>query len=282
MAPEADSSQTRDAHRCRTGVLLTVAYDGRRFSGFARQPNQRTVAGELDGAVRAIDPRATPVRGASRTDAGVHAHGQLVAFDTEKVIPPRGWAHALTRHLPEEIAVVGAANVPEDFEPRHHALNKTYRYLFLQSSVRDPFFEGRAWRVEDRLNQEAMDSIAQSLVGTHDFRAFRSSSDERTETVRTIFRARVRTARSDARVLELEVTGDRFLHRMMRIISGTLRDAALGRRDSDVFCQAFVSGARADLGPTAPPHGLYLARIELDQPRESAWPELAQSAFPDD
>jgi tRNA pseudouridine38-40 synthase len=276
------TGQSGGEERARTGILLTVAYDGRPFAGFARQPNQRTVAGELDGAVRAIDPHASLVRGASRTDAGVHAHGQVVAFDTERTIPPRGWAHALSHHLPDEISVVAAANVPVNFEPRHHALNKTYRYVFLQSSVRDPFLEGRAWRVAERLNHEAMDAMARTLLGTHDFRAFRSSNDERTDTVRTIVRARVRTARSDARAVELEVTGDRFLHRMMRIISGTLRDVALGRRSAQAFCQAFVTGARGDLGPTAPPHGLYLVRIELDQARHSAWPEEPESAGPDD
>src|SRR5687767_6427681 len=131
-------------------MLLTIAYDGEPFAGFARQPHARSVAGELDGAVRAIDPSATLVRGASRTDAGVHAHGQIVAFDTDKDIEPRGWALGITRHLPEEIAVVRAARIEAGFVPRHQALNKTYRYVFLCSAARDPFLEGRAWRIAHR------------------------------------------------------------------------------------------------------------------------------------
>jgi tRNA pseudouridine38-40 synthase len=124
-----------------------------------------------------------------------------------------------------------------------------------------------------------MDAVAQTLVGEHDFRAFRSSTDERAETVRRIFRARVRRASSDERIIALEVTGDRFLHRMMRIIAGTLLDVGRGNRGAEAFCQAFVSGARGDLGPTAPPYGLYLARIALDTPPQNQWPvSLPQAA----
>src|SRR5512140_1763232 len=111
------------------GVLLTVAYDGRPFAGFAPQPAQRTVAGELLGALRTVDPAIREIRGASRTDAGVHARGQRVAFDSAATIPPRGWALAVTRHLPAEIAVRRAALVPEGFSPRFNNRGKRYRYL---------------------------------------------------------------------------------------------------------------------------------------------------------
>ncbi len=252
------------------GVLLTVAYDGAPFSGFARQPDTRTIAGELDGAVRAIDPHASLVRGASRTDAGVHARGQRVAFDTALSIPPRGWAMALARELPDEIAVVGAAEVEPGFEPRHHALRKIYRYVVLESAVRDPFLAGRVWRVGDRLNHEAMQREAVSLVGTHDFRAFRSSADEREETVRQILRAKVEIG--GPQCLEIEVEGDRFMHRMVRIIVGTLVDIGRGRLAAGAIGRAIKSGARNDLGLTAPPDGLFLERITLDDPGKNPWP----------
>lgn len=255
------------------GVLLTVAYDGTPFSGFARQPEARTVAGELDGAVRSIDPRASLVRGASRTDAGVHARGQRVAFDTVMAIPPRGWAMALARELPDQIAIVGAAEVELGYEPRHHALRKTYRYVVFESAVRDPFLEHRVWRLADRLNHQLMADEASTLVGTHDFRAFRSSSDERQDTVRQILRTSVHTSTGQRGCVELEVEGDRFMHRMVRIIAGTLVDVGRGRLSPGAVSRALDSGAREDLGVTAPPDGLFLERIVLDDPGNNPWPE---------
>ncbi|HMJ13155.1 MAG TPA: tRNA pseudouridine(38-40) synthase TruA [Polyangiaceae bacterium] len=256
----------------RFGVLLTVAYDGGPFAGFARQPRDRTVAGELDGAVRAIDPSASEVRGASRTDAGVHARGQVVAFDTNQDIEARGWVLGITRHLPKEIAVVRAARIAPGFVPRHRALRKTYGYVLLCSAVRDPFWEGRAWRIAHRLNHELLQQEAQDLLGQHDFRAFRASADERTDTVRQLFRAFVRTASGDERIRVVEVMGDRFMYRMMRIITGTLVDVAAGRLEPGAVKRALRSGSRNDLGITAPPDGLYLEHVRLDEPEHESWP----------
>jgi tRNA pseudouridine38-40 synthase len=257
------------------GVLCTVAYDGRGFAGFARQPNARTVAGELDGAVRALDPRASLVRGSSRTDAGVHALAQCVAFDTRLDIPARGWVLGLAPHLTHEIAIVHAAHVDVGFEPRRHTLRKTYRYLLLESSVRDPFLERRAWRITDRLNHAAMQAEANALLGEHDFAAFKSSSDERTETVRRIFRAELRTAVGDSRCLSIEIEGDRFMHRMVRIIAGTLVDVGRGRVEPGAIARALRSRERRSLGITAPPDGLYLVSSVLDDPGHGGWPETA-------
>ncbi len=254
------------------GVLLTVAYDGGAYSGFALQNNARTIAGELTGAVRAVDPRASALRGTSRTDAGVHARGQLVAFDTNSEIPPRGWALALTQHLPADIAVVRAASVASGFEPRRHVRSKTYRYQLLESAVRDPFLEGRAWRLNDRLNQMALTEAASALVGEHDFAAFRGAQDERSETVRRLFRVDVRRARSDERILEIVIEGDRFLYKMVRIIVGTLVDIGRGRLKSSCIALALVSKSRRDLGITAPPEGLYLDEIVLDAELQDRWP----------
>jgi tRNA pseudouridine38-40 synthase len=256
----------------RFGVLLTVAYDGAAFSGFARQPEARTVAGELDGAVRAVDEGASLVRGASRTDAGVHALAQRVAFDTRLDVPPRGWAHVLAKHVSDEIAVVSAARVDAGFDPRGHSHRKTYRYLLLRSPVPDPLLRRRAWRVEDRLNHVAMQAEASALLGTHDFGAFRTSTDQRTETVRTIFRADV-AADADPRVLRIEIEGDRFLHRMVRIIVGTLVDVGRGRLSTGAIERGISSGDRRVLGITAPPDGLYLAEHSLADEGREKWPD---------
>lgn len=254
------------------GVLLTVAYDGRPFSGWALQDNARTVQGELWGAVRALDPRASALRGTSRTDAGVHAHGQLVAFDSEATIPPRGWVLGLASHLPDEISVVRAARVPSAFDPRRVVRSKIYRYVVLESPVRDPFLAGRAWRVSDRLNQLDMTRAAAHLVGRHDFQAFRSAADERTDTVRQLFRVEIGRARNDDRILEIIVEGDRFMYRMVRVIAGTLVDIGRGRRDADATLRALSSKARTDLGVTAPPDGLYLDSVDVGDAFSDAWP----------
>jgi tRNA pseudouridine38-40 synthase len=254
------------------GVLFTVQYDGCDFSGIAPQTNARTVGGELLGAIREIDPRSSALRITSRTDAGVHARGQLVAFDSDKDISPRGWLLGVTRHLPKEIAIVQAARVPAGFDPRGHVVRKAYRYVLLKSHVRDAFLEGRAWRVFDRLNQLAMRDAALPLIGSHDFAAFRGAADTREDTVRRLFRVDLEPARNDERILEIHVEGDHFLYHMVRIIAGTLVDIGRGRRDPACIARALENGKREELGITAPPDGLFLDAITLDCDLEERWP----------
>ncbi len=256
----------------RFGVLLTVAYDGALYSGWAQQANARTIAGELEGAVREMDPRAGAARGVSRTDAGVHARGQLASFDTRLDVPPRGWALGLAPHLPREISVVEAARVPAGFDPRGHVTGKTYRYLLLRSPTRDPFLERRAWRVGHRLNQKLIQPELDALVGEHDFAAFRGSADQRTDTVRRILRAEVRSVGSDPRCWQIEIEGNRFLYHMVRIIVGTVVDVARGHLQPGAMRRALASHRRDDLGATAPPGGLYLERVDLDFEVSDRWP----------
>ncbi|HET7541706.1 MAG TPA: tRNA pseudouridine(38-40) synthase TruA [Polyangiaceae bacterium] len=278
--PESPRPRTRSVEH-RFGVLLTVAYDGRRFSGWARQTNARSVEGELSGAIAAIDPKASQTRGLSRTDAGVHAREQLVAFDTDKDIGLRGWVLALSQNLPDEIAIVRATRVPPGFDARRQVTRKVYRYTVLQSRVRDPFLEGRAWRVIERFNHSDLNDIAQSLVGKHDFAAFRGAADTRTETVRQIFRIEVQKAHSDERITWIEVEGDKFLYNMVRIIVGALIDIGRGRLPEDALTRALASHARTDLGITAPADGLCLERVIIDDatlvggtsfPELESWP----------
>ena len=254
------------------GILLTVAYDGRRFSGWARQSNARSVAGELEGAILAVDPKATRTRGLSRTDAGVHAREQLASFDTDKDITLRGWVLALSQHLPDEIAVVRAARVAPGFDARRYAARKLYRYTVLHSLVRDPFLEGRAWRILERFNHSDLNAVAQSLVGEHDFAAFRGAADARTDTVRQIFRIEVRAAHNDDRITLIDVEGDKFLYNMVRIIVGTLIDIGRERCGKDALVRALASHARTDLGMTAPPDGLCLERVIIDLDKLDSWP----------
>ena len=205
--------------RDQCGVLLTVAYVGTDFHGFAMQPRDRTVAGELQGAISDLDPSVRKLRGVSRTDAGVHACGQLVAFDTARAIPPKGWVLGLARHLPDSVAARRARVVPAGFEPRRHVRRKWYRYTVLQDRRRDPFVMATSWRIADPLNLDRARAEAKPLVGAHDFAAFRSSSDERTSTERSIEAVTVERAEWDRRLVHIDVVGDGFLHNMVRTLA---------------------------------------------------------------
>lgn len=254
-------------------VLLILAYDGAPFSGFAQQTNAPSVASTLDAAIRTIDPRATRVVGASRTDGGVHARLQPVAFTSQKNIPSRGWVLALTQRLPPSISVVRAAVADLAFDPRRHALWKRYRYRILSSQVEDPFLTSRAWRVGQPIDLGLMREESSSLVGQHDFAAFRSVEDRRLTTVRHLHSVRVETSALDPRCIDIEVTGDRFLYNMVRIIAGTLVDVGRGRLARGAVSRALLSKQRADLGMTAPASGLCLEHVELDTWGRDAWPD---------
>jgi len=264
------------------GVLLTLQYDGTPFSGYAKQTNGRTIAGELEGAIATIDPKASTTRGVSRTDAGVHARGQIVAFDSMREIEPRGWVLALNRALPSEIAVVQAARCQPGFEPRRAVKSKTYVYRILQSPTRQPLLESSVWRIPYRLNQIAMRDAAGQLRGEHDFRAFRGAADTRQDTVRQIFRIELAPAAQDPRITELTVTGNKFLYNMLRIIAGTLVDIGRGHLPAETFSRAFSSGLRKDLGITAPAEGLVLEAIELDETGGDHWPPVTGAETSED
>lgn len=247
-------------------VLLRVAYDGQGFSGFAAQPERRTIAGELLGAVAAVDPAVKALRGSSRTDAGVHARDQCVAFDPQRRMPPRAWQHWINRELPAQIVVRSAVEVARGFEPRFHAIAKTYRYRLLVEDQRDPHFEGRAWRLHD-LDLDQLDRVRDeldALVGQHDFAAFRSASDPRTDTVRTIVAASITRSAEDPRVATIEVRGSGFMHNMVRIIVGAAVDVGRGRLAPGAVRRGLETRDRGALGITAPPDGLYLYATELD------------------
>jgi tRNA pseudouridine38-40 synthase len=269
------------------GVLLEVAYDGTGFHGWAAQSpartsgaseqahqvvGVRTVEETLRGAVVAMDDRASALRGASRTDAGVHAEGQLVAFDASREIEARGWVLGLNQHLPEDVAVRGARAVPAQFSPRFTARGKRYRYRVLADVVRDPHLRSRTWRVGDALDLAAMAREAEAARGTHDFAAFRASGDERADTTRTLSRVDIEC--EGQRVVAIVVEGDAFLYNMVRILAGTLVDVARGRLEPGAVARSLASKERRDAGTTAPAHGLVLEHVDVELPEGAGerWP----------
>ncbi|HVH41628.1 MAG TPA: tRNA pseudouridine(38-40) synthase TruA [Labilithrix sp.] len=254
------------------GVLVKVAYDGTAFSGWATQKDTRTVEDTLRGAILAVDPRAEGPRGTSRTDAGVHAEGQLAAFDASVAMPPRGWVLTLNQHLPEDVAVRAAQLVPIGFSPRFASVKKRYRYDLLFDKVRDPLLCNRTWRIGYDMDMDRMEREAKAIVGTHDFAAFRSAGDERAVTVRTIHSVTI--AIQDERRCSVTIEGSAFLYNMMRILVGTLVDVGRGHLEEGTIARALAGRDRSLAGQTAPAHGLTLASIDLAMPEGSGerWP----------
>ncbi len=254
------------------GVLLTVAYEGTAFHGWAAQPGTRTVEDALKSAILAVDAGASAPRGTSRTDAGVHAEAQMVAFDAALEIPPRGWVLALNRHLPDDVAVRSARAVTPGYNPRFSNKRKRYRYRLLLDRVRNPLERTRAWRIGWRLDEDALTREAALIVGKHDFAAFRTASDLRPSTVRTISRVAVEPLAG--RVTSVVVEGEAFLHNMVRILVGTLVDVARGELAEGAITRALATKRREDAGTTAPGHGLTLEWVELDLPSDAGepWP----------
>lgn len=215
--------------------------------------------------MRALDPGASNLRGASRTDSGVHARGQRVSFDPTRAIPPKGWVLGLNSQLPPDLAVRAAVEVAPGFDPRAFGRGKRYRYVVMVDRVRDPLEDARAWRVDPPFDLDLARAEAQALLGTHDFAAFRTSSDPRTDTERTLRRVELLSGH-DPRIpsrLEVIVEGDAFLHNMVRILVGTLVDVARGRLRPGAVARAFASRDRRDLGMTAPAQGLVLDEVYL-------------------
>lgn len=251
-------------------LRLTIAYDGAAFSGWARQPDTRTVQGTVERAIEAMNGAPAELRGASRTDAGVHALGQVAAFDPTRAIEPRGWLRGLNASLPDDVAVVGAETCEPGYTPRFDTVDKTYRYLVLRGEVRHPLLRGRAWFLGPRhggtsLDLPAMRAAAERLCGTHDFRAFRSADDDRENTTRTLHAIDVHDGWGDEpRLVAIEVRGDAFMKNMVRILVGTLVEVGRGRRTPDeVTALLGPSARRDDAGTTAPAHGLTLVSMRL-------------------
>ncbi len=222
--------------------------------------------------MRTLDANASSLRGASRTDSGVHSHGQVVAFDPSRAIPCKGWVLGVNAALGHDLAVRSAREVEPGFEPRAKSRGKRYRYVLMIDRVRDPLIDTRAWRVDPPFDRALVEAEARALLGTHDFRAFRSSADARIETVRTLERVDL-VSGPDPRLLEVVVEGSAFLHNMVRIIVGTLVDVGRGRLRPGAVARGLGSGDRSDLGMTAPAQGLFLDEVFLDLRSEGAvWP----------
>jgi tRNA pseudouridine38-40 synthase len=237
---------------------VVVEYDGTDFSGWQRQVTERTVQGTLEDALKAMTGESVFVRGAGRTDAGVHADGQVATFEIGVNIPPHGLLRGLNSALPPDVALVDVAEAPSDFDARFSARGKVYRYTVWNHFTRSPLRARRAWHVREPLDVEAIRVAAAGLVGDHDFRAFRASDCDR-RTTRRIVRG-IDIDRQGA-VLTIDVEATAFLKNMVRILVGTLIDVGRGRVPPDAVARMLATGDRTIGGMTAPPQGLTLLRV---------------------
>jgi tRNA pseudouridine38-40 synthase len=258
------------------GVCLKVAYDGSDFSGFQRQPGQRTVQGELERAAPVMTGHAVRMRGAGRTDAGVHARGQVVAFASARNIPPQSFMRGLNQLLPDDIRVQAAWSVAPGYDPRFDSTGKIYRYLLQLGEVQDPLLRLRTWQLAkvQTLDVPTMRRAARALEGTHDYRAFRSADDTRENTVRTLWSIDVRTPYlDDARLVCIDVHGNAFMKNMVRILVGTLVGVGRGRISlARVAALLGPQARREDAGQTVPPHGLTLEEVFLGREAPAGGP----------
>jgi len=240
-------------------LRLVVQYDGTDFAGFQFQPDQRTVQGVLQEALSQLLGEKIQVCGASRTDAGVHACGQVVSFKTACAIPLERIVPALNALLPRDVAAMEVAEAPEHFHPRYQARRKYYVYRILNRPLPSPFWGRYAWHVPRPLDVEAMQQGARHLWGEHDFAAFCAAGGSAKTTVRTLYEL---TVERQGDMIEVKASGNGFLYMMMRIIVGTLVEVGLGKRPAEEMAAILASRDRRRAGPTAPPHGLTLQQIE--------------------
>lgn len=252
-------------------IALLVSYDGTDFQGFQSQPQGGTIQDHLEEAIERTTGNRPRIDGSGRTDSGVHARKQIVTFKTNSNLPLRRWKVALQHHLPQSIVIVGAADVDDLFHARKSAVKKTYRYMIYHSERTPDVFQQRfQHHVPQTLNIEAMRNALPALIGTHDFATFQASGSAKVNTIRTLHHVTLTTlpdsyGRPD-RVICLELCGDGFLYKMVRIIAGTLLDIGLGKKQPEHMAAIIESRNRNMARTTAPAKGLILWDVEYEEP----------------
>ena len=243
-------------------IKLEVAYDGTNYHGWQIQPNKITVEEVINRELSHLFGESIKVIGASRTDSGVHALGNVAVFDTEARIPGDKVCYALNQRLPEDIRVQNSKEVPLDFHPRHCNSKKTYRYSILNCTIPKPTKRLYSHFLYLPLDVERMQEAANYFIGTHDFKSFCSSKTTVEDTVRTIYQLDIS---KNEDMVDIVVTGSGFLYNMVRIIAGTLIQIGIGAMNPDEVKEILEKCDRNCAGPTAPAKGLTLIGIEYEE-----------------
>ena len=242
-------------------IAIVLTYLGTAYHGWQVQKTQVTVGQTVETAVSMVVGHPVHVTGCGRTDAGVHARKYVANFRTESRIPVERLPYALNTHLPEDIVVLDAMEVHDDFNAIGSCVRKEYTYLIYNSRLRDPFYVNRAWFYPKRLDEKIMQAAADQFVGTHDFAAVRSVGTETKTTVRTVYHYNVER---HGDLIELRVCANGFLYNMARAMAGTVVYAAEGKIRPEDIGQILLRGDRTEAGPTVPPGGLYMTQLWYD------------------
>ncbi len=237
---------------------VTLEYDGTAYSGWQRQARQPTIQEALESALERISQTPTPIIGAGRTDAGVHALGQVASFRSDRGLAPDEWKRALNGVLPEDITVLSIESVAEDFHARYSARAKRYAYRILNRPERAALERHRLWHLAKPLNLDAMRQAAGPLIGRHDFSSFQGSPTDNENPVCDVTGLEVEL---QGEVVQVEVEADRFLKQMVRAMVGTLVEVGLGKRAPGDMKDILAARDRRVAGYTAPPQGLYLVTV---------------------
>lgn len=240
-------------------IKLTIEYDGKDFNGWQKQPNKLNIQGTIENAIFQITGEQVELNASGRTDAGVHALGQVANFKTNSKLPIEKFAIAMNSKLKKSIIIKKAEEVEENFHSRYNCKKKTYKYVINNSEYGTAIYRGLEYHVPQKLNIEEMKKAIKYFEGEHDFKGFKASGTSSKSSVRTIYNAEVDKI-GDKIVIQL--TGNGFLYNMVRIISGTILEVGLGRIKQEEIPSIIASKDRQRAGKTLPAHALYLVNVE--------------------
>ncbi|MBN1257419.1 MAG: tRNA pseudouridine(38-40) synthase TruA [Planctomycetes bacterium] len=239
-------------------IKLIIEYDGSNYCGWQIQPNGPTIQGELEKAVFALTGNESRVEGSGRTDSGVHALAQVAHFLTDSDMPGEAFSRALNAHLPKDISVRESMEATGDFHARFSALGKVYRYEIENAATRPALDFTRVWWVSWELDENLLNQATLYILGEHDFTSFADAERDGGDNIRTVERAEWRR---EGRRLSFEIEGNGFLYKMVRCLVGTLVEVGRGKISPDEFIEILQKRDRTAAGPTAPPAGLHLVRV---------------------
>lgn len=239
-------------------IKITVQYNGENYCGWQKQPDSLGIQGNIEKAIYEITKEEVKITGSGRTDAGVHALGQVANFKTHSNVPVEKIPNALNAKLPKDISIIACSEVDDEFHSRYSAKGKRYRYLIYNQLYRNPIYKDISYHVRYDLDFKKMCEEAKHLIGEHDFKGFMSSGSSVKDTVRTIYDI---TLEKNENLIILEIEGNGFLYNMVRIIVGTLVDIGRGRINESLV-DIINYKSRSKTGHTAPAHGLFLKKVD--------------------
>ena len=243
-------------------IKLVIEYDGKEFNGWQKQPNKLNIQGEIERAIKQITGEEVDLTASGRTDAGVHALGQVANFKTNSNIPIEKIPIALNSNLKKSIVIKSAEEVEERFHSRLNCKRKTYRYIINNSKYGTAIYRNLETHIPMKLDIQKMQEAVTYFEGEHDFKAFKASGTSSKSSVRTIYNAEVIDAGNER--IYIELTGNGFLYNMVRIIAGTLVEVGLGKIEPNEIKTIIESKKRENAGKTLPPQGLYLVKVEYE------------------